>query len=42
MNEWVGDSKNVLEIGAGAGFSELYLKTKPRITDTILNPRLTN
>jgi SAM-dependent methyltransferase len=38
MNEWIDDSKNVLEIGAGAGFSELYLKTKPWITDTVLNP----
>ena len=38
MNEWIDDSKNVIEIGAGAGFSELYLNTKPWITDTVLNP----
>ena len=38
MNEWMDGSKNLLELGAGAGFSELYLITKPWMTDTILNP----
>jgi SAM-dependent methyltransferase len=38
MNDYLRDGMNVIEVGAGAGFSALYLKVKPRLTDTMSNP----
>jgi SAM-dependent methyltransferase len=38
MNAYIKDEDKVIEIGAGAGFSEFYLKKKPVLTDAIQNP----
>lgn len=38
MNEYLTQEMTVVEVGAGAGFSELYLKIKPILSDAILNP----
>lgn len=37
MNNHIQDDWKVIEIGAGAGFSELYLKQKPFMTDVVKN-----
>ncbi|MSR77738.1 MAG: class I SAM-dependent methyltransferase [Candidatus Omnitrophica bacterium] len=38
MNDYLQDHWNVVEIGAGAGFSEFYLKVRPTMTDVVKNP----
>lgn len=38
MNDWIRESDVVVEIGAGAGFSELYLNVRPLLTDAVPNP----
>jgi SAM-dependent methyltransferase len=38
MNDYFQDDAILLEIGAGAGFSELYLKKRPILTDATTNP----
>jgi SAM-dependent methyltransferase len=37
MNDYIKDGWKVIEIGAGAGFSELYLRNKPIMTDAVKN-----
>jgi SAM-dependent methyltransferase len=34
MNDWIQADDVLIEIGAGAGFSELYLKKRPTMSDT--------
>ena len=38
MKNYIRTGWKTLEIGAGAGFSELYLKHKPIMTDAVKNP----
>jgi len=38
MNEYLSQGMTIVEVGAGAGFSELYLKIKPILSDAISNP----
>lgn len=38
MNEYLREGQNIIELGAGAGFSELYLNYKPTLTDAVKNP----
>jgi SAM-dependent methyltransferase len=38
MNKYINVGDHVFEIGSGAGFSPLYLKVKPVLTDAINNP----
>lgn len=38
MNEYLAPDHVIIEIGAGAGFSELYLKHRPILTDAANNP----
>lgn len=38
MNEYIESDQIVIEVGAGAGFSELYLERRPILTDAVLNP----
>lgn len=38
MNDYIEENKIIIEIGAGAGFSELYLNRRPILTDAVLNP----
>ncbi|MBT8544356.1 class I SAM-dependent methyltransferase [Polynucleobacter paneuropaeus] len=37
MNRYIKDEWNVIEIGAGAGFSEFYLHRRPFMTDVVQN-----
>jgi SAM-dependent methyltransferase len=37
MNDYIQPGWKIIEIGAGAGFSELYLKYKPVMTDAVKN-----
>ena len=38
MNGYIKEGWRVIEIGAGAGFSEFYLKQRPVLTDVVANP----
>lgn len=38
MNQWLNPGEVIIEIGAGAGFSELYLNSKPTLTDAATHP----
>ena len=38
MNEFISDDARAVEVGAGAGFSELYLHHKPIMTDATSRP----
>jgi SAM-dependent methyltransferase len=38
MNDWILAEDVVVEIGAGAGFSEFFLTRRPTLTDTVKNP----
>ena len=38
MNQYLEENKVIIELGAGAGFSPLYLSQKPIITDAANNP----
>jgi SAM-dependent methyltransferase len=39
MNDYIDDTDAIIiEIGAGAGFSELYLNQRPILTDAVLHP----
>ena len=38
MNKYLKDDMTIVEVGAGAGLSELYLNKKPLITDAVDNP----
>lgn len=38
MNKYLSGRETVIEIGAGAGFSEFYLSPKPILTDAVLLP----
>ena len=38
MNEYLKPNSKIIEIGAGAGFSQLYLNQKVVLTDAIKNP----
>ncbi len=38
MNSYLYDNEIIIEIGSGAGFSELFLKYKPTLTDAMSNP----
>jgi SAM-dependent methyltransferase len=38
MNDYLSDQQKIVEIGAGAGFSSLYLKSKVTLTDAADNP----
>ncbi len=40
MNQYLQDGQTIVEIGAGAGFSPLYLKVKPTLTDAMDSPWL--
>lgn len=37
MNQYIKEGEKVIEIGSGAGFSELYLKPRPLLTDIVKN-----
>ena len=37
MNDWIKEESKVIEVGAGAGFSEFYLNQKPILTDAAEN-----
>jgi SAM-dependent methyltransferase len=37
MNSYIQDGWKIIEIGAGAGFSEFYLRCKPIMTDVVEN-----
>jgi SAM-dependent methyltransferase len=38
MNSYLKHNQKILELGAGAGFSQLYLKPKVILTDAVSNP----
>ena len=38
MNDYLESANVVIEIGAGAGFSALYLNQKPILTDAVIHP----
>jgi SAM-dependent methyltransferase len=38
MNRYLTKGESIIEIGAGAGFSSLYLTPKPVLTDAVANP----
>lgn len=38
MNGYIENGNTVIEIGAGAGFSEFYLSQRPILTDAVTNP----
>ena len=38
MNQYLSPGKIIIEVGAGAGLSPLYLKYKPTLTDAASNP----
>jgi SAM-dependent methyltransferase len=38
MNKYLAPNNVILELGAGAGFSPLYLSQKPIVTDAVNNP----
>ena len=35
MNEYLNSNQKIIEIGVGAGFSELYLENRPLFTDAV-------
>jgi len=40
MNQYLHEGQSIVEIGAGAGFSPLYLKCRPVLTDAVEKPWL--
>lgn len=38
MNRYLNPGQIIIEVGAGAGFSPLYLTQKPSLTDAVQNP----
>lgn len=40
MNEYLQPNAVIVEVGAGAGFSPLYLSQKPILTDNVTTPPL--